>query len=194
MSPWRQTTAAAAERIHQALDGWRKARILYPTMPREAWDVRHWLPVFAEALRADAGFHAWADSHILRPLEAIDPLSDEAVDRTLAIIRRLTRLIGCLHDGRDAEALVWDVPRDALRAAPEGAVPPPLPESQLDDTDRALAREIRKAPGIYGTQLAERTHLSESNVHKRMARSGHLFQLGFHQKPGRKGYFPPEKP
>jgi len=64
-------------------------------------------------------------------------------------------------------------------------------EVDLTENEGSLAAVIRKFPGILGKELAIRVNLSEETVRRHLGKRSRLFALGFRQKEGRKGYFPP---
>ena len=59
----------------------------------------------------------------------------------------------------------------------------------LSDTDKNIANTIKEKPGIKGEDLANAVHTSWDNLKKRMERKMPLYQLGYRQKRGQKGYF-----
>lgn len=63
----------------------------------------------------------------------------------------------------------------------------------LTETDKAIAEAIKKTPGIFGKNIAEIIHKSPSRVRGRLEEGTPLHELGYRQKVGQQGYFPPHK-
>ena len=73
----------------------------------------------------------------------------------------------------------------------EKHLPRPITEKDLNDTDREIAKAIRQKPGIKGQQIADAVHNSFYSVRKRLQERMPLNELGFRQKDGKQGYWPP---
>jgi hypothetical protein len=143
------------------------------------WPNEHGAPLkeINDLLKTDVGFFNYANTQVFPQLKAIDFQAIDAPAQIGEIGMRFGRLRDALAEMRGAET----IKTDAIANAPT-----------LSETDQSLADLIHKCPGIQRKALAESAHLGEDAVGKRMAKRGILFGLGFRQKTGQKGYFPPE--
>jgi hypothetical protein len=76
------------------------------------------------------------------------------------------------------------------------ASPGPLVESDLSPDDKLIAEAIREIPGINGPKISiwlrkKGIDKSSAIIRKRLMTGTNLFKLGYRQKEGVQGYFPP---
>ena len=99
-------------RIGPVLDTWYRDRVAHPSRSRLAWqEFPGWWSSLKDELKFDRSIWEWASVHIIQHLDVIDPLSDEAPEQVRILVERMVRLASVLEEGKQADALVWDVAR-----------------------------------------------------------------------------------
>lgn len=196
ISVWRQEVIhLIRDLIAPVLEKWRVSQVEYAaTMGRSGWEpIDTWWNELQSGLKNDAGIWEWANLHLIEPLGKVDPRAEDALDQVVAIVERMGRLANVLAEGKDSEALVWDVPKPvAKNDGAKAGTRDSMSSVPLTQSDQSIADNIANKPGIMAKELGRICHMTETAVRKRLASSTPLHQRGYRQKQGRRGYFPPE--